>query len=98
MAELPWVKSFVHLTAVALMAFLVTGSIKLYLDYRLYEISEKLQRKMPQKRESIKDTQNMYLRTGRHSILFGLGAMNRIDQASGKLIMQKYFQLLTTII
>ena len=29
MEELPWVKSFVHLTAVALMAFLVTGSIKL---------------------------------------------------------------------
>ena len=34
-------------------------------------------------------------KTSRHSILFGLGAMNRIDQAS---IMQKYFQLLTTII
>jgi len=28
--------------------------------------------------------------------VFGLGAMNRIDQGSGKLIMQKYFQLLTT--
>ena len=37
-------------------------------------------------------------KTSRHGILFGLGAMNRIDQASGKLIMQKYFQLLTTII
>ena len=37
-------------------------------------------------------------KTSRPSILFGLGAMNRIDQASGKLIMQKYFQLLTTII
>jgi len=74
MAELPWVKSFVHLTAVALMAFLVTGSIKLYLDYRLYEISEKLQRKMPQKRESIKDTQNMYLRTGKlHDPVLCLG-------------------------
>ena len=30
--------------------------------------------------------------------LFGLGAMDRIDQASGKLIIQKYFQLLTTIV
>jgi len=67
------------------------------LEYLIYEISDKLQRKVPQRRESIENNQNMDPRTGRlrDSISLGFGsAMNRIDWGishviTGKLIIQK---------
>jgi len=65
------------------------------LEYLIHEISDKLQRKVPQKRESIRTWMHEQENIGRDSISLGFGsAMNRIDWGishviTGKLIIQK---------
>ena len=98
----------VHLTAVALMAFLVTRinqvvNTKSRISY-LWNFGQIAKEDAAEERINWKYSEHES--TNRKTSedfatqypLFGLDAMNRIDQASGKLIMQKYFQLLTTII
>ena len=61
MAELPWVKSFVHLTAVALTYGVFRINQDVNLEYLIDEISDK-----DAAEESIENNQNMNPRTGKH--------------------------------
>ena len=106
MAELPWVKSFVHLTAVALTYGVSSYRINQVVNTILYlwNFGQSAREDAAEERINLKYSEHES--TNRKTSedfatqypLFGLDAMNRIDQASGKLIMQKYFQLLTTMI